>query len=295
MPYTFAGQVPGVTKWLNDGHASAGSRGAKCAGLSSVIRERRERDAPPSTRSVQAPAVTTTVSARTDAVGRVHRDAVGILLDAQRGVCQRTLATAGRDPPPSRIATPIRPLELLQATDARATPASGEHGVFEPHARPAPRRFGAVEQLGGMPRAAAARGSRSDPRRCRRAQRRRRARPARAGAAAARRPGAPSASQPFAGPREQIEVVLVGVGVVEVAGRAVRRAARCDRGANRSSTRGRSPRRLSAHAVERPITPPPTTTKGTCSLIPRSSQAVPASRDRCRHTARHPAPKNSPR
>ena len=51
MPYTFAGQVPGVTKWLNDGHASAGSRGAKCAGLSSVIVSGGSGMLPPSRRA----------------------------------------------------------------------------------------------------------------------------------------------------------------------------------------------------------------------------------------------------
>ena len=72
---------------------------------------------------------------------------------------------------------------------------------------------------------------------------------------------------------EQVEVVLVGVGVVEVAGRPVRRAAGVAAGEPLEHD-GRSPRRVSAHAVDSPMTPPPTTTTGTRSLIPRSSQAT---------------------
>ena len=145
MPYTFAGQPPGVTKWLNEGHASAGSRGVKCAGLSSVIESGGSGMRPPSTWSVHAPAVTTTVSARTAPAARVHRRrrrhpprcaARGLPADL----------AAGRDDPP---------LELLQRCRRSCDPGIRrvQHGVFEPHAVQRRDASAPSRSSAGMPRA----------------------------------------------------------------------------------------------------------------------------------------------
>ena len=133
------------------------------------------------------------------------------------GVCHRTSPPRGDDPP----------LELLERDRRPGDAGIGreQHGVFEPHAPPAARCLGAVEQIGGdaalaqllVDRDQAAAGA---PERGAGAVR---DQPVQAQQRLAVR-GAERVPA-LARPGEQVEVVLVGVGVVEVAGRAVRCAA----------------------------------------------------------------------
>ena len=248
----------------------------------------------PISRSVQAPAVTTTVSARTEprAVCTVTPSASSSMRSA--GVCQRT------SPPPATI----RRSSSSRAADARATPASGENSTVSSNLMPGQRRDASAPSRSstGMPRSRSCSWIAISPAPV----------PPSAAPAAVRDQAVQSQQRlaarraervpALAGQRQQIEVVLVGIGVVEVAGRPVRGAARVAAGeparAREGARRAGSAPRPSTGPSLRRRSPRRAHARSSFDLRRPSRRAFDGSPSACGRGARtgsRGAPENTPR